>query len=321
MWKASFVCDELKSACVRLPSGIELCVEIGGDTQKPPLLLITGLGSQLMFWQDDFVKMLMQDFCVVRFDNRDTGLSTKIDASTPNHLSKLFLGYRIGGFVKKKLFAGTPIAYRLEDMQQDVIELIQALQQQFGWQKIHLLGASMGGIVAQMVAAKRGDLVATLSLLFTTTSEKRLPLPRLDALYTFLRPPASLSERDMVRHAVWFMYVVGTRGHQGVRTDLAQARMRYQRDFNPQGFSRQLSAILATGDISHHSRQVRAPTLVLHGDADRLLPIAHGRRVAKLINGAKFVAVRGMAHDIPAYYQPFLAQKIKAHILAHIDKV
>lgn len=314
-WQVSDLCPQLHSKIITLDSGIRLCIEVGGDPKHPPILLITGLGSQLMFWSNELVcDLIKQGFFVVRFDNRDTGLSSKINSPAPKKIPKLFLGYRAGGTLKTKLFDGAHIAYDLYDMATDVVGLIHALRQSFGIGAVHLMGASMGGIIAQIVAAKSPTLVKSLTLMFTTTSERHLPMPTLSALYTFIKKPPSLSERDMVRHAVWFTNVVGTQGHQGIRADRNLAKLRYNRDFDIDGFSRQLTAILKTGDISAHTKKISAPTLVLHGNKDQLLPIKHGKRVARLIKNAKFVAVAGMAHDIPVYYQPFLIHMISQHI-------
>ncbi len=308
-WRQSDLSEHLHQAMIDIGDGIELCVEAGGNPNNPPLLMVMGLGSQMIFWPDDFIKRLIDaGFFVIRFDNRDIGLSSKVRIDGLPRVSQLKMMLRLQTGLSNK---GQQVAYNLTDMAEDTVRLIKALH--LG--STHLLGASMGGMIAQIVAARYPSLVQRMALLFTTTNRGFLRPPKPRQLYTLINRPESHSERDIVRHSVWFMKTVGTPGHVNVRTVREIAKLRYQRNFHPLGTVQQLNAILASGSISRFAKQVKAPTIVIHGSADGLLPPSQGRVVAKTIPNAKFHLIEGMAHDIPAYYQPYLVDLIRKHLL------
>lgn len=309
-WQASDLSPHFYQAMVNVGGGIHLCVEAGGDPENPPLLFITGFGSQMMFWSDTFLKKFMDaGFFVIRFDNRDTGLSTKI-----NHLQKLPRTNIIKMMAKNSIGlsnAREKVAYTLFDMADDVAGLICAMN--LG--KANIIGASMGGMIAQILSAKYPQLVDRLVLLFSSTNQAFARLPKPVQFSTFFRKPQSHSERDMVRHAVWFMTAVGSPGHLDIKGTRAVAHTRYQRNFHPLGMAQQMNAILATGSIASYTKQITAPTLVIHGNKDGLLHQSHGRHIAKTIKNSKFELIDGMAHDLPMYYQPYLVSLIKNHCL------
>ena len=308
-WQQSDLSEHLCQAMIDIGDGIELCVEAGGNPDNPPLLMIMGLGSQMIFWPEGFIKRLIDaGFFIIRFDNRDIGMSSKvqIDGLPPVNQLKMMLRLQTGLSNKSQ-----QVAYNLTDMAEDTVRLIKALH----LRSTHLLGASMGGMIAQIVAARYPSLVKRLALMFTTTNRAFLKPPRPKQLYTLINRPESHSERDIVRHSVRFMKTVGTPGHVNVRTVREIAKLRYQRNFHPLGTVQQLSAILASGSISRFSKQVKAPTIVIHGSADGLLPPSQGRVVAKTIPNATFHLIEGMAHDIPTYYQPYLVSLIRTHLL------
>lgn len=308
-WRQSDLSDHLHQAMIDIGDGIELCVEAGGNPNNPSLLMVMGLGSQMIFWPDDFIKRLIDaGFFVIRFDNRDIGLSSKVRIDGLPRVSQLKMMLRLQTGLSNK---GQQVAYNLTDMAEDTVRLIKALH--LG--STHLLGASMGGMIAQIVAARYPSLVQRMALLFTTTNRGFLRPPKPRQLYTLINRPESHSERDIVRHSVWFMKTVGTPGHVNVRTVREIAKLRYQRNFHPLGTVQQLNAILASGSISRFAKQVKAPTIVIHGSADGLLPPSQGRVVAKTIPNAQFHLIEGMAHDIPAYYQPYLVDLIRKHLL------
>ncbi|MDN5732938.1 MULTISPECIES: alpha/beta fold hydrolase [unclassified Psychrobacter] len=310
-WHDSDLSDQLHQAMIDIGDGIELCVEAGGNPNHPPLLMVMGLGSQMIFWPENFIKRLIDaGFFVIRFDNRDIGLSSKVQIDGLPRISQLKMMMRLQTGLSNK---SAQVAYNLTDMAEDTARLIKALQ--LG--KTHLLGASMGGMIAQIVAARYPSLVQRMALMFTTTNRAFLRPPKPRQLYTLINRPESHSERDIVRHSVWFMKTVGTPGHVNVRMVREIAKIRYQRSFHPLGTVQQLNAILASGSISRYSKQVKAPTIVLHGSADGLLPASQGRVVAKTIPNAKFYLIEGMAHDIPEYYQPYMVDLISSHLLAH----
>ncbi|MBH0096454.1 alpha/beta hydrolase [Psychrobacter sp. NZS113] len=308
-WCDSDLSKYLYQSMINIGDGIELCVEAGGNPNNPPLLMIMGLGSQMIFWPDNFIKRLIDaGFFVIRFDNRDIGLSSKVQIEGLPRISQLKMMMRLQTGLSNK---STQVAYNLTDMAEDTVRLIKALQ--LG--KTHILGASMGGMIAQIVAARYPSLVQRMALMFTTTNRAFLKPPKPKQLYTLINRPESHSERDIVRHSVWFMKTVGTPGHVNVRMVREIAKLRYQRNFHPLGTVQQLNAILASGSISRFSKQVKAPTIVLHGSADGLLPASQGRVVAKTIPNAKFQLIEGMAHDIPEYYQPYMVDLIGSHLL------
>ena len=310
-WQPSDLSPYLYQAMIDVGNDMTLCVEAGGNPDNPPLLFITGFGSQMMFWSDSFLKQFIDaGFFVIRFDNRDTGLSTKI-----NHLTKL-PRTNVVKMIAKNTFglsnAHEKVAYTLLDMADDVASLIQTL----GLNKANIIGASMGGMIGQILSAKYPNLVNNLILIFSSTNSAFARLPKPVQFSTFFRKPQSHSERDMVRHAVWFMTAVGSPGHLDIKGTRAVAHRRYQRCFHPLGMAQQMNAILATGSIESYTRQIKAPTLIIHGTKDGLIHQSHGKHISKLIKNSRFVAVDGLAHDLPAYYQPYLVSLVKEHCLS-----
>ncbi len=307
-WHKSDLSEHLHQSMIDIGDGIELCVEAGGNPEHPPLLMIMGLGSQMIFWPDPFIKRLIDaGFFVIRFDNRDIGLSSKIQIDGLPRISQFKMMMRLQTGLSNK---SQQVAYKLTDMAEDTVRLIKTLN--LG--QTHLLGASMGGMIAQIVAARYPSLVGRMALMFTTNNRAFLRPPKPKQLYTLINRPESHSERDIVRHSVWFMKTVGTPGHVNVRTVREIAKLRYQRSFHPLGTVQQLNAILASGSISRFSKQVKAPTIVIHGSVDGLIPPSQGRVVAKTIPNASFHLIEGMAHDIPTYYQPYLVELISNHL-------
>ncbi|AWT49145.1 alpha/beta hydrolase [Psychrobacter sp. YP14] len=308
-WYPSPVSDFMQQAIIPVSDEIELCVEVGGNPNNPPLLLIMGLGSQLIFWPDSLLKRLIDaGFYIIRYDNRDIGLSTKIkrdDLPRVNTLSAMFkLQFGLDN-------SQTPVPYRLTDMADDAAHLIQAL----GLSQVHVLGASMGGIIAQILSAKYPHLINRLALIFSTNNKPLLAPPRPKQLYTLIKRPDSHAEEDIVNHGKWFIKTVGSKGHINEQAVADIARLRYQRCFYPAGTLQQLTAILMTGSIQPYSKEVKAPTLVMHGSNDGLLPPSHGKAVASDIPNAKFKLIKGMSHDLPEYFQPFIVSQLKRHML------
>lgn len=310
-WQPSDLCEHLYQAIIDVGDGIELCVEAGGNPENPSMIFITGLGSQMLFWSGDFLKLIIDaGFFVIRFDNRDTGLSSKIQIDGLPRLNnfKMMLKMQAGLSNRQE-----PVAYTLTDMAEDVARLIKKLN----LNRVNIVGASMGGMIAQILAARYPNYIKHLVLLFTTANRAFLRPPNPKQFMTFIRRPESHSERDMVRHSVWFMTAVGSPGHLDIKGTRAVAEKRYQRNFHPLGVSQQLTAILASGSILKYSKQIRAKTLIIHGSEDGLLPPSHGKFLAKIIKNATFELVDGMGHDLPAYYHPYLAHLIANHCKTH----
>ncbi len=308
-WEDSQLTKGLRHAIVDVGDRISLSVEVGGNPNNPPLLLVIGLGSQMVFWSDNFINRLIEaGFFVIRFDNRDSGLSSKIKIPGLPRAKHLKMMLRVQAGLSNK---GEPVAYNLVDMAEDTARLIKTLN----LPKVNVMGASMGGIIAQILSARYPNRISHLITLFSTTNRRFLPPPKPKQFVTLFKRPESHSQKDSIRHSVWFMKTVGTPGHVNVKEVREIAKIRYNRNFHPLGTLQQLNAILATGSISKYSKLIKAPTLVLHGSKDGLVPASSGRDVAKTIPNAKFHLIDGMGHDIPDYYQPHIVQVIREHCL------
>lgn len=289
---------------VKLSNGLELHVEVGGDTEKPTILLVMGLGAQMLFWPDFFCKSLIdQGFHVVRFDNRDIGLSSKI-----RHKGKRLNTLKLmGRFALGLGNQGAP--YTLYDMAEDVSMLIDEMQ--LG--KVYVLGASMGGMIAQIVAAKYPEKVEKLGLLFTSNNQALLPPPFPKQLFSLIGKPKSNDEDGIINHSLKLYEIIGSPGYVNQMEAMQTARKLYQRSYHPAGVLQQFLAILCTGSLLQLDKQIQQPTLVVHGSQDRLLPPSHGKAVAKAISNAKFELIHGMGHDIPAHFIPQLSGLFANH--------
>lgn len=281
-------------------NGIEIEYEIIGD--GTPLLLIMGVGAQLIFWPDEFCKRLAdRGFRVIRFDNRDAGLSTKLHGKrVPN----------IGTMIVRALL-GLPIdaPYTLLDMADDSAALLDALD----IERAHVVGASMGGMIAQTLAITHPHRLLSLSSIMSHTGETHLAIASPRALRR-LFAPSPRNREEAMENAVLFYRAVGStafsRNEQAVRERAARA---YERSFCPAGFLRQTAAILASGSRKGALRFVRVPSLVLHGTIDPLIRPAGGRATAKAIPGAKLQMIEGMGHDLPEGVWPILIDAIAKH--------
>lgn len=296
--------DFMHESKIKLDNGQELHIEKGGNPEHPTILLVMGLGAQMLIWPNEFCQQLIQQgFQVIRFDNRDIGLSAKVRHK----------GIRLNRLKLMSRFAlGLPnqgAAYTLYDMAEDVSLLIDALK----LNQVHLIGASMGGMIAQIVAAKHPTQVQTLHLVFTSNNQRFLPPPFPKQLLSLIGKPVSHQEDDMVKHSIKLFNTIGSPGHvnQLEITDLA--RKLYRRSFYPAGVLQHFLAILCTGSLLHLDKQIQQPTIVVHGSLDRLLPPSHGRAVAKAIPNAKFELIEGMGHDIQPYFIPKLVQIFAKH--------
>ena len=289
---------------VDLGNGIQLHVEAGGDPEHPAVLLVMGLGAQMLFWPDFFCKSLIdQGYYVIRFDNRDIGLSSKIRHK----------GQRLNTFKLMGRFAvglqNQGSAYTLFDMADDVALLIERL----GLKNPHIIGASMGGMIAQILAAKYADKIGKLGLLFTSNNQPLLPPPFPKQLFSLIGKPDSRDEEGIVSHSLKVFNIIGSPGYINQVDALQTARKLYQRSYYPAGVLQQFLAILCTGSLLQLDKQIQHPTLVVHGSRDRLLPPSHGKAVAKAIPAAKFELSHGMGHDIPPHFIPQLSSLFAHH--------
>ena len=269
-------------------NGVQLEYETFGKRENPALLLIMGLGAQMIFWEDDFCRALAdRGFFVIRFDNRDCGLSTHLhDAGTPD-VGAAMVAAMTGGEIKS--------AYRLSEMAADSVGLLDIL----GIARAHIVGASMGGMIAQTVAIEHPERVITLTSIMSTTGSPEVPPARPEAMAVLLTPPPA-DRSGFIDHMVKSFRIIGSRGFD---FDEASFRDRigraYDRCYDPPGVSRQLVAVLASGNRKERLRSVRVPTLVIHGKDDPLVPVEGGIDTAKAIPGARLLEVEGMGHDLP----------------------
>ncbi|MEB2283303.1 MAG: alpha/beta hydrolase [Polyangiaceae bacterium UTPRO1] len=272
----------------RLGNGIELAYDTFGDATNPPLVLIMGLGAQMILWEDEFcTELAAAGFRVVRFDNRDVGLSTQLDQlGVPNVFEAM-----------QAAFAGKPVRapYRLEDMADDTVALMDAI----GIGRAHVVGASMGGMIAQTLAIRHPDRLLTMTSIMSTTGDVTLPPATPEAMRVLLTPPPPDREGNIER-AIEAWKVIGS-----TKFPLDEERMRalfdraFDRGYHPDGVARQMAAIMASGDRTAALHAVQVPTLVIHGDADPLVRVEGGRATAAAIPGAKLVIIAGMGHDLP----------------------
>lgn len=289
---------------VDLENGLQLHVEMGGNPEHPCILLIMGLGAQMILWPESFCKSLIdQGFCVIRFDNRDIGLSSKIRTPSISSKNLLLLMARFAVGMKNH---GAP--YQLEDMADDVALLID----QLGIQSCYVIGASMGGMIAQILAAKHPQKVKKLGLLFTSNNQAFLPMPGFQQLKMMLSKHPK-HEEEIIQQSVQLHKLIGSPKFMQLDEVQQLARRAYNRSYAPMGVLQQLLAILCSGSLNQWDKQIQQSTLVVHGACDRLLPPKHGQSVARAIQGAKFELIAGMGHDIPPYFIPQLSGLFAYH--------
>ena len=283
-------------------NGVELAYDTFGNPSAPPVLLVMGLGAQMIRWHEEFCKPLAaKGYWVIRFDNRDVGNSTKFDeAGVPNVLA-LMQAAQTGGTIAAP--------YTLSDMAGDAVGLLDALE----IEKAHIVGASLGGMIVQTMAIEYPARIRTLTSIMSTTGEPSVSTPKPEALAVLMSVPPSDREA-CIEDAVKMQRIL--RGWKYpldeafVRQEAARA---FDRCFHPEGTTRQLAAILASGSRREKLKSLKVPTLVIHGDADPLVPIEGGKDTAAAIPGAKLLIIEGMGHDIPVEVVPQIIQAISEH--------
>jgi pimeloyl-ACP methyl ester carboxylesterase len=273
------------------PGEVELYYEDLGDPAGPPVLLIMGLGAQLPMWPDGFCAQLVDaGYRVIRFDHRDTGLSAKMH------------GLRAEGAVYRRVWRyllgrSSRVPYTLVDMTGDVVALLDHL----GIARAHVVGASMGGMIAQILAGTQPQRVASLAIIMSTTGKpfSRLPALRVIRL-AFGGPGADASDEEKLEAEVRNIAVFNGPNFLPSDAELRdRVRQLTARSSYPAGMLRQFDAVLGTGSLLAYSKAITAPTVVLHGSHDPMVRPRNGRGVAAAIPGARFVVVDGMGHDLP----------------------
>jgi pimeloyl-ACP methyl ester carboxylesterase len=276
-------------------NGLSIAIDVQGPPQGEPLLLIMGLGMQLLGWPEELVaELALRGFRVIRLDNRDAGLSAGFDHTGTPNLALAALRHAM------RLPVAAP--YAIADMAEDALGVLDAL----GVTSAHVCGASMGGMIAMHLAAKHPPRVKSLTLLMTSSGSRALPQAAWRVQRALLSRPAGRDEAAVVRHLERVLEVIGS---PGFRPEPARQRARLQamvrRAWRPAGTARQLVAVAADGDRTPLLARIAAPTAVIHGRDDPLVPVAAGRDLAARIAGATLDEVPGMGHDLPV---PLLAR-------------
>ena len=293
-------------------NGISLEYESFGNPADPAILMIMGLGMQMILWPDALCEMLAaQGFRVIRFDNRDAGLSTQFD-----HLGMPRIGVET---LKYLLHLPMKAPYRIDDMARDTAGLLDAL----GIARAHVVGASMGGMIAQNLAADFPGKVATLTSIMSTTGNRKLPKPTAKARRALFTPPARRGDLEgATKRMMSVLREIGSVTNPPEEDYLrGLCERQVKRAHNPAAVARQLVAIAASGDRTKVVRRIKAPTLVIHGDEDPLVRPACGEETARVIRegggDAHVQIIRGMGHDLPVPLLPQIAERIAAHCRRH----
>jgi pimeloyl-ACP methyl ester carboxylesterase len=284
-------------------TGIEIFYEDRGDPSAEVILLVMGLGAQMTLWPDELVAALVGDgFRVIRYDNRDIGLSQKFEGARAPSLPVQVLRKKIGFPAK--------VPYTLKDMADDGIGLLDAL----GIARAHIVGASMGGMIAQLMAVHHGERLASLTSIMSTTGNGKLPQAEKHAIDALVAPIQSMEEESLVAHG---LNIAKNIGSPGFPFDPEQQRERVllnmRRSVYPAGLPRQLAAIIDDGCRRSRLANVTVPTLVMHGEADPLVKLEAGEDTAKHISGARLVTIPGWGHDLPIALIPRIASEIAGH--------
>jgi pimeloyl-ACP methyl ester carboxylesterase len=288
---------------VPVATGITIEYETFGDPSDPTVLLIAGYGSQLISWAPGLCTLIADaGRHVVRFDNRDVGLSTQLD-DHPVSMSDLVAAAADGGRAAVRALA----PYTLSDMAADAVGLLDAL----GVDRAHVVGASMGGMIAQTVAIEHPDRVATLTSVMSTTGELEYGQSTPEAQAALMGPRPA--DRAAYIEAADRTLVYLSKRYGTVEWARDYAATQYDRAFRPEGMVRQMAAIMASGSRADGLRALRVPTLVIHGLDDTLIQVSGGERTAELVPGAELLLVPNMGHDRPEPLWPVIAGAIVAH--------
>jgi pimeloyl-ACP methyl ester carboxylesterase len=285
-------------------NGIDIAYDETGDAKAPAILLIMGLGTQMIAWTEPFCAALAdRGYRVIRFDNRDIGLSSKIETAPPVDLAATMA----------RAMAGKPIdaPYTLDDMAADAMGLMDAL----GIERAHIVGASMGGMIAQIIAANHGQRVRSLTSIMSSSGDPGLPPAKPEAIAALLAPRPGIENRETaILHGMGVYRVIGSPGFPTPEVELrAKVERALDRSYYPNGVGRQFLAIIANGSRAQMLERIAIPTLVIHGADDPLVPVEAGEDTAKRIPGAQLRVIPGMGHDLATGLIPILVGAIATH--------
>ena len=292
-----------------IANGINIEVEDTGagvnaqGVERPAVVLIMGLAMQLVAWPLPLVQALVDaGYRVIRFDNRDIGLSRHFDGLGTSNLLWAGLKVRLGMGVKS--------GYSLKDMALDTIGVLDALN----IRQAHVVGVSMGGMIAQRVALAAPARVLSLTSIMSTSGARGLPQAKSEVMRALLKRPTSMSEQDIGDFYVTLLKVIGSPAFPVPEAEVrSRAYLAYKRSYHPEGINRQMMAIAADTGRADALKYMQVPALVIHGKADALVPFAHGQDTAARIPKAKFVPVEGMGHDLP----PGVVERILGPMISH----
>jgi len=280
---------------------LDIFYEDMGDPADPAVLLIMGLGAQLLLWRDGFCeKLVRRGLRVIRYDNRDVGLSSKLDGQRAG-------GSQYAAMLRSFVGRPSPAVYTVEHLADDGAALLDHL----GIDRAHIVGASMGGMIAQVFAARHAQRTTSLGVIFSSNNQPLLPPPAPRALFSVIKGPKPGSPRDVIiDNSVRVSRIIGSPAYpaseERLRRDAAAA---YDRSYYPVGVARHFGAVLGSGSLRRYNRQITAPTVVIHGTADRLMRPAGGRAIARSIPGARLVLFPGMGHELPEpLWEPIVAE-------------
>ncbi len=281
-------------------NGLSIEYETFGDRANPALLLIMGVGCQLIMWPEDLCQGLAdKGFFVIRYDNRDIGLTTKMDdAGAPDIMAAL-----------TAQLSGEPVKapYSLDDMADDAAALLKTL----GIDRAHIVGASMGGMIAQLVAIRHPEVTKSLTSIMSTTGNPDLPAAKDEAMGALLTPPADTSRESLIAQGVTMWKVIGSPKYPATEEELTTLAARnVDRSICPEGFGRQVLAILSAPARNEALAKLSVPSMVLHGADDPLVPVEGGKDTAAAIPGARLDIIDGMAHDFTQALVPVYLDKI-----------
>jgi pimeloyl-ACP methyl ester carboxylesterase len=276
-------------------NGIDIEYETFGDPADPVMLLIMGLGGQLVVWDEELCRQLAgRGFHVIRFDNRDVGLSTKLDDAPQPDMMAVLQGDR------------SSVTYGLDDMAADAVGLLDAL----GIARAHVVGASMGGMIGQLLTIDHPDRVLSLASIMSTTGDPSVGMPTAEAIELLTKPPPTERE-EVITREVETTQVLGS---PGFPFDEERTRRRaaatFDRSFYPAGVARHVGALVAAADRTERLSHVDVPTVVIHGTADPLVTPSGGEATAKVIPGAELIMIDGMGHELPPGAWPTVVEAV-----------
>lgn len=291
-------------------NGIQIEFEEFGNPDDPAVLLIMGFAGQMVVWPEAFCRALAErSLRIIRFDNRDVGLSTHLDGVKAPGMVRAMFGSLLG--IKFK------VPYALDDMALDTIGLLDALD----IRQAHIVGASMGGMIAQIIAAKHADRVRSLTSIMSTSGSRKLPGPRPKVLRQALfKHRKNFDREQMIRYLVDFWQLIASPAYPMPAEERRQRVTSWvDRNFDPAADIRQFAAMATSGDRTQLLDTIKRPTLVIHGEDDPLIPVDAGRHTAQCVANAKLHVIPGMGHDLPEQLIPDFARLIASHCAVASD--